>query len=467
MFVFDLSKIGTAIFLSLISGVVFYLYKGNEKHLANRRCYLLIALSYSVGITTIFMGKYHGHSVALYLSMLLFVPLLLYIEYFSVKFDYKRRHSLILTSLAATAIGLILQFHIGQNVTKFGVRIPVAVVQLILSSIGILFVFLPLLSGRLENVVNIVTERTGVFSWGFFSFILLALPSLSGSAVAGTKSWMFGGMGQPSELVLKVTFPLFLAKFLEAKSDELNSLDARVNLKITLWLAVLAFIFFFFPLVFMQKENGTALVMALTFLVMITLISGRIYYFILGTLMIGLSMTVAALTVNRLGERFIGGFLWWDSYINKSYLEGSDHTPGYQLFKSLAAVNGSNVWGVGLGNGDLGIPVVISDFIGAALGESLGVVGLVLVLLLLYLPLKESINSGISGFIGLFLTGISSTLLVQSLYNLSGTIGLLPMTGIPLPFISYGGSGLISCYIAIGFMVALVNSQKEAKPCLD
>lgn len=169
--------------------------------------------------------------------------------------------------------------------------------------------------------------------------------------------------------------------------------------------------------------------------------------------------------IQRLGERFIGGFLLWDSYINKSYLDGSDHTPGYQLYKSLAAVNGSNVWGVGLGKGELGVPVVISDFIGAALAESLGLAGLVIVLLLLYLPLKEAFRYSISGFKGLFMTGLSVTLLIQGLYNLSGTLGLLPMTGIPLPFISYGGSGMLTCYIAIGFMAVIINSQKEAKPC--
>lgn len=465
MFVFDIAKIGTAIFLSLISGIVVYLYRGNEKPLANIRCYRIIGAAYAVGIATIFISKYNGHNVPLFLVMLSFVPLLLYIESSSMRLAYKGKHLLILTALTASAIGIVIQYHIGQNLTKFGVKIPVAVVQLIFSSLGLLLVLISLFAGRLEKIVNLFTEKTGTFFWGACSFILLALPSFSGSAVAGTKSWMFGGSGQPSEFVLKITFPLFLAKFLDKKTEAFNSTDVMANFKITAWLAVLAFVFFFFPLVFIQRENGTALVMAMTFLAMITLVSGRIYYFILGTLLIALSMAVAALTVQRLGERFIGGFLYWDSFINKSYLEGSGHTPGFQLFKSLAAVNGSNVWGVGLGNGELGIPVVISDFVGAALAETMGIIGLVLALLLIYLPLKESLSSGISGFKGLLMTGLSVTLLIQGLYNLSGTLGLLPMTGIPLPFISYGGSGMLTCYIAIGFMAVLINSQKEAKSC--
>lgn len=463
MFVFDIVKIGTAIFLSLISGIVVYLYRGNEKPLANIRCYRIIGAAYAVGITTIFISKYNGHNVPLFLVMLSFALLLQYVEFLSVKFNYQGRHSLLLAALVLSALGIVIQYHIGQNLTKFGVKFPVAIVQLTFSSLGVLLVLLPLFSGRLEKVVNFVADKTGPLFWCACSFILLALPSFSGSAaIAGTRSWVIGGSGQPSEFVLKVTFPLFLAMFFYAKSDVLNSPDALVNFKITAWLAGLAFLFFFFPLVFIQRENGTALVMALTFLVMITLVSGRIYYFILGALLIALSMTVAALTVQKLGERFIGGFIYWDSFINKSYLDGSGHTPGFQLFKSLAAVNGSNVWGVGLGNGELGIPVVISDFVGAALAETLGLTGLVIVLLLLYLPLKEAFRYSISGFKGLFRTGLSVTLLIQGLYNLSGTLGLLPMTGIPLPFISYGGSGLLTSYMAIGLIVTLISARKEA-----
>jgi len=143
---------------------------------------------------------------------------------------------------------------------------------------------------------------------------------------------------------------------------------------------------------------------------------------------------------------------------------------GYHLLQSKIAIGSGGFFGTGLLQGKLTklqfIPEQHTDFIFSALGEELGFLGCIIVLLLFFVLIKKLINiatNARSDFESLIVIGIASIFLFQIIINLFMTIGLGPVTGIPLPFMSYGRTSLIINYISIGFVLSILKRSRSLR----
>ncbi|KGF91388.1 MULTISPECIES: rod shape-determining protein RodA [Prochlorococcus] len=143
---------------------------------------------------------------------------------------------------------------------------------------------------------------------------------------------------------------------------------------------------------------------------------------------------------------------------------------GYHLIQSKIAIGSGGLFGTGLLQGKLTnlqfIPEQHTDFIFSALGEELGFLGCIIVLFLFFFLIKKLINiakSARSDFESLIIIGIAATFLFQIIINLFMTIGLGPVTGIPLPFMSYGRTSLVINFISIGFVLSILKRSRSLR----
>ena len=143
---------------------------------------------------------------------------------------------------------------------------------------------------------------------------------------------------------------------------------------------------------------------------------------------------------------------------------------GYHLIQSKIAIGSGGLLGTGLLQGKLTnlqfIPEQHTDFIFSALGEELGFIGCIIVLFLFFFLIKKLINTATiarTDFESLIVIGIASTFLFQIIINLFMTIGLGPVTGIPLPFMSYGRTSLVINFISIGFVLSILKRSRSLR----
>ena len=143
---------------------------------------------------------------------------------------------------------------------------------------------------------------------------------------------------------------------------------------------------------------------------------------------------------------------------------------GYHLLQSKIAIGSGGLFGTGLLNGKLTnlqfIPEQHTDFIFSALGEELGFLGCALVLFLFFILITQLVKiskNARTNFESLIVIGIAATFLFQIIINLSMTIGLGPVTGIPLPFMSYGRTSLLINFIAIGLSLSALNRSRSLR----
>lgn len=211
-------------------------------------------------------------------------------------------------------------------------------------------------------------------------------------------------------------------------------------------------------LVVVQPDTGTAIVIALMIIMMLSA-SGAPMRVGLGILLIG-SMVVGLTIffVYKFGEhipflgyrydRFLG---WFDPF-------GYYETEGHQLVNSYYALNRGGLFGVGIGNSvqKTGyLPFPYTDFIMAIVGEEVGLFGVSLVLGAFALIIGRSFyiaSQSKNSFHSLICVGVGSMLLVQSLINMGGITGILPITGITFPFLSYGGSSIMTVAISVALV---------------
>lgn len=297
--------------------------------------------------------------------------------------------------------------------------------------------------------------------FAFDAFLILSplVPFLSDSA-KGANSWLqIAGIRlfQPSEPAKLVTI-IFLAAIISAYGGRIATL--RDYLKI----AGLSFV----PLVLilLQPDLGTGMVFVAIALGMLWAGGAKLRW-ILTTVAIGLTLASALLWVDGYIDQRAGEDKLIKDYQKDRLLvfldnERDPRGAGYNLKQSKIAIGSGGLTGKGLGGGTQSslnfLPERHTDFIFAVLGEELGFVGAI-VLLGLYLALMMvALNIAVSAeslFGTLVGVGIISMWLFQILENIGMTIGLMPITGIPLPFMSYGSSFMITNLAAIGLLLAI------------
>jgi len=285
----------------------------------------------------------------------------------------------------------------------------------------------------------------------FFTIIILFLVLIFGTTVNGTAGWLSFGLFQVQPVeIAKVTLIIFLASFISKKNSELGEWT-RVIASLVLS-AVLIF------LVLKQPDLGSSLVLTAIWGGMILASGLRAKHlfalFFLGSLLVGGSWFALA----DYQKARIDVFL---------HPENDPKGTGYNVLQAMVAVGSGGVTGKGLGHGSQSqlsfLPEKHTDFIFAVISEELGMVGALFVLflyLILLFRIRAVGDAASDNFGYLLAVGVMIMVFVQIAINVGMNIGLLPVTGLPAPFLSYGGSSILSMCLSFGLLLGVYRQKK-------
>lgn len=308
-------------------------------------------------------------------------------------------------------------------------------------------------------------------TWAYFMGLgllvaVLFLYDRETAILTGARSWFSVGSisFQPSEIV-KISYILMLAKVVTqhnvATKRKTTRTDFMLLCKLILWaLPPLA-------LVILQNDLGTTLVF-ISILGGILIMSG-----ITWKILLPLILTVAAIgalliylvVYNRQILLSLGfknyQFGRIDSWLDPYRDQAGD---GFQLFQSLKAIGSGQITGKGFGVSEVYVPVRESDLIFATIGENFGFIGGCILILVYFILIYQMIRVCFdtkNEFYTYIATGVIMMILFHVVENIGMTIGLLPLTGIPLPFISQGGSSLLGNMMGIGLIMSMRYHYKS------
>jgi rod shape determining protein RodA len=280
------------------------------------------------------------------------------------------------------------------------------------------------------------------------------------------RSWIAVGpiVFQSSE-VAKFGVIISLSKFIDIHKDTIN--HPVVLLKVIL------FAFLPIALILMQPDTGTALVFVFFTAIMIY-IAGIDRKYVISIMMIGLILIIAGIGVffQIMEDYTLKDDYRFDRIVTWIYPELDPDDTGYHVIQSKTAIGSGMVYGRGLYKGVQNqlnyLPIKETDFIFAVIGEELGLMGGIVLLclyaILLYRLIRIAKNAA-NMFGSLTATGITAMLLVHIFENIGMTMGLMPVTGIPLPFISYGGTFMLVNMVSIGLCLSV--GMKRGKTDLN
>lgn len=286
----------------------------------------------------------------------------------------------------------------------------------------------------------------------FTSVILLVLVLIPGIGMVrnGSRSWFgIGSFGiQPSEIA-KVSLIIFVSKYLAKNNRDMDKI-------VSYSLPILGIIIGVFLLILLEPDFGSGAIIVLSLIVLIFTSNIKISFFVkLGIL--GIAGIVGLILIAPYRMARIVAYLnpWSDPL-------GS----GFQIIQSLYAIGPGGLFGLGLGNSiqkHFYLPEPQTDFIFAIISEELGFVGIVILstcyIVLFYNVIKLSLST--EDLFGKYLSfGLIIELVLQTLLNLLVVVGLIPVTGVTLPFLSYGGSSLLTCLLMIGIILNINSSSK-------
>jgi len=276
----------------------------------------------------------------------------------------------------------------------------------------------------------------------FVLLVLVLIPNI-GLIRGGARSWI--GVGafsiQPSEF-MKLGLIIFLAFYLERNQKYITSFKKG-------FLPALLLVFTAFGLIMLQPDLGTGVVLVLTCFIMIFIAGARLMHFMgLGIIGLGGFVYLIASAPYRISR--ISAFINpWEDPLGD----------GFQIIQSLYAIGPGGLMGVGFGNSlqkYFYLPEPQTDFIFAILGEELGFIGATFVICLFVLFFWRGIKIALEApdhFARFLALGVVTMITIQVMINISVVIGLIPVTGITLPFLSYGGSSLTLTLSAVGILL--------------
>ena len=289
------------------------------------------------------------------------------------------------------------------------------------------------------------------YIWLVLGLILVGLTIIFGENPTGSGPalWLkvFGFYFQPSE-PLKLLMVIYLSGFF---TDRLilkkNTLAPILPTLVVIGLALV--------LLVTQRDLGTAMIFMAIYLLMLYSINGSRWVLWATPLALIVAGVIGFYFIDIVNVRL---YTWLHPF--------SDPTgTSYQIIQSMIGIASGGTLGAGLGMGSPGlIPVAISDFIYAAIGEELGLAGLLVIValisLLIYRAVKRA-NQSSDIFNRHLAIGIAYYFGFQSILIIGGNVGLLPLTGVTLPFISYGGSSLLISFIALGILITINQIPEE------
>lgn len=361
------------------------------------------------------------------------------IKIYSKNFDWILFSAVILLS----TLGLVELYSIalGQeaiNLLNFKKQIVFVLIGTIL-----LFIF---------SFLDYHSLKNSSYYFYILGILLLVVVLIFGQSIRGTKGWFYiFGLGiQPVEFV-QIALILFLSKFFSSTSTKYKSLKQLI----------LSGFFILVPiiLVLMQPDFGTALLTSSVWFIMLFIVGfNKKYFLIIATIILIVAASAWPLWLKDYQkERII-------TFINPS-VDSLDK--GYNATQAMIAVGSGGLTGKGLGFGSQSqlkfLPEAQNDFIFAVISEELGFLGASLTIFLFFVIFFRCIVNikKVKDDFGIFFILLTMGLIFIAMFiNIGMNIGIVPIVGISLPFVSYGGSALLSAYIMVGIMQSIIIRSK-------
>ncbi len=292
-------------------------------------------------------------------------------------------------------------------------------------------------------------KASQIFLISIILLVLVLIPGI-GSVRNGSRSWFgIGSFGvQPSEFA-KLSLIILASKYLTKSNKFVKDIKKGV-------IPILALLFLVFGLIMLQPDFGTGMIIVVSILSLLYIAGVNIKFFIglglLGVIGITFLILIAPYRMDRITS-FVDP---WNDPLGT----------GFQIIQSLYAIGPGGLLGMGFLKSrqkQFYLPEPQTDFIFSIISEEFGVLGVVIVTSLfvsiLYLGIKIALNSKDS-FAKYLAFGLLFQMLIQAVMNLAVVIGLIPVTGVTLPFLSYGGSSLLISMASIGIILSIARYQR-------
>ena len=292
-------------------------------------------------------------------------------------------------------------------------------------------------------------KASQIFLISIILLVLVLIPGI-GSVRNGSRSWFgIGSFGvQPSEFA-KLSLIILASKYLTKSNKFVKDIKKGV-------IPILALLFLVFGLIMLQPDFGTGMIIVVSILSLLYIAGVNIKFFIglglLGVIGITFLILIAPYRMDRITS-FVDP---WSDPLGT----------GFQIIQSLYAIGPGGLLGMGFLKSrqkQFYLPEPQTDFIFSIISEEFGVLGVVIVTSLfvsiLYLGIKIALNSKDS-FAKYLAFGLLFQMLIQAVMNLAVVIGLIPVTGVTLPFLSYGGSSLLISMASIGIILSIARYQR-------
>jgi cell division protein FtsW (lipid II flippase) len=299
------------------------------------------------------------------------------------------------------------------------------------------------------------------YSWLLLGLLLVAIAAVFGVERNGARLWLNLGafQFQPVEL-LKILLVVYLATYLDERRHLIGASYYLKGLRLPPlpYLAPIGLMWgLTIGLIIVQKDLGAALLFFTIFLAMLYALTGRASYAVVGLLAFALG---AAALYPLFGHVRARGDAWRDPWADPL-------GTGYQMVQALYALASGGWAGAGLGNGDpTMVPESHTDFMFTSIGEELGFVGALALLLCYALFALRGYQIALrarDGFQQLLAVGLTTAIVAQALIITGGTTNLIPLTGITLPFVSYGGSSTLINFAMVGMLLRISAANKSPR----
>ncbi|MGM0436875.1 MAG: stage V sporulation protein E [Bacillota bacterium] len=353
---------------------------------------------------------------------------------------------LIIISLLMIGLVMVLSASSIRSFDIFGSSFHFFKRQLITAGIGLIAMFITM------NIDYHIYKRFSKFIlFGtLFLLIIVLIPGI-GQFRGGSRRWIdLGIFGFQPSGVAKLGIIIYLSHYLSKKRDKLNNflnglLPALIILAIT------------FLLILMEPDLGTAITIAISSFILIFIAGARILHMTFLGLTGSLAVLYFIFSSDYRKERFTAFLNPWEDPLDS----------GYHIIQSLLALGTGGFFGVGIGNSKqkfLYLPEPGTDFIFAVLGEELGFLGVLIVIVLYLLLFWRGIRTAHRApdvFGTLLAIGITTMITIQVFINIGVVSATIPVTGITLPFISYGGSSLLIMLSGVGILLNISSYSKK------
>ncbi len=416
--------------------------------------FLPVVILMIVGFASVYMARSSQIDASSLSYGLLFVGLFLLVHLFLRIATPDADPFLLPLAALMSAIGIMLIYRIDPDLAA-------AQATWLMAGLGLLIAVIAFLRNyrKLDDYIYLC---------GIVGVLLLVVAIVAGQEINGARLWLkIGGFSiQPGEFS-KVLITIFLAGYLNSKRELLATstwhllgvpMPALKHLGplVTMWGMS-------FALLLLMNDLGTSL------------------------LFFGIFLAMTYVATNRLAYPIIGGILFSGGALLAYHIKGTVHTrvdiwinpwpdamdKGYQLVQSLFAIGDGGLFGTGLGkgyllfqNGDPIIPALHTDFIFSAIAEELGLAGatalIVIFMIFCYRVFKIAAESD-DGFSKLLAAGLGAGFALQTFVIIGGVMKLIPLTGITLPFVSYGGSSMVANFGGLALLLLISNRTNKAR----